>query len=60
MDSNLLNQNEQFIAMQQRLLELEQIVAQSSAQPSAEPLSSPNVNMVDDEVKILQEISQWR
>ncbi|KAG2214768.1 hypothetical protein INT45_002195 [Circinella minor] len=49
MDSNSITQNEQFIAMQQRLLQLEQIVAQSSAQPSAEPVSSPNVNMVDDE-----------
>ncbi|KAG2217435.1 hypothetical protein INT45_000709 [Circinella minor] len=49
MDSNSITQNEQFIAMQQRLLQLEQIVAQSSTQPSAEPVSSPNVNMVDDE-----------
>ncbi|KAG2211367.1 hypothetical protein INT45_010580 [Circinella minor] len=49
MDSNSITQNEQFIAMQQRLLQLEQIVAQSSAQPSAEPVLSPNINMVDDE-----------
>ena len=35
--------------MQQRLLQLKQIVAQSSARLSAEPLSSPNVNMMDDE-----------
>jgi hypothetical protein len=49
MDSNSINQNEQFLAMQQRLLQLEQIVAQSSAQPSAEPLTSPNVNMEDEE-----------
>ncbi|KAG2217030.1 hypothetical protein INT45_003986, partial [Circinella minor] len=44
-----MTQNEQFIAMQQRLLQLEQIVAQSSAQPSAEPLSSSNVNMEDED-----------
>ncbi|KAG2223643.1 hypothetical protein INT45_010002 [Circinella minor] len=49
MDSNSITQNEQFVAMQQRLLQLEQIVAQSSAQPSTESLSFPNVNMVDDE-----------
>jgi hypothetical protein len=35
--------------MKQRVLQLEQIVAQSSAQPSAEPLTSPNVNMEDEE-----------
>lgn len=49
-DPSSVNQNEQSIAMQQKLLQLEQIIAQSSAQPSAEPQTSSNVNMdVDDE-----------
>ncbi|KAI7895717.1 uncharacterized protein EV154DRAFT_494695 [Mucor mucedo] len=50
MDSNSLNQNEQFVAMQQRLFQLEQLVAQSRAQTSTESQTSPNVNMdADDE-----------
>jgi hypothetical protein len=49
MNSNSTHQNEQFLAMQQRLLQLKQVVAQSSAQPSAEPLTSPNVNIEDEE-----------
>jgi hypothetical protein len=52
MDSNSINKNEQFIAMQQRLLQVEQIVAQSSAQPSAEPHTSTHVNMDDEEEPI--------
>jgi hypothetical protein len=49
MDSNSTNQNEKFLAMQQRLLQLEQIVAQSSVQPSTEPLTSPGASMEDEE-----------
>ena len=49
MDSNSITQNEQFIAMQQRLHHLEQMVAQANAKPSAEPLTSPNHNMGEEE-----------
>lgn len=52
MDSNSIKQNEQFLAMQQRLFQLEQIVAQSSAQPSAEPHTSPPVNIDEEEASI--------
>lgn len=52
MDSNSIKQNEQFLAMQQRLFQLEQIVAQSSAQPSAEPHTSPSVNIDEEEASI--------
>jgi hypothetical protein len=49
MESNS-DTNEQFLAMQQRLLQLEQIVAQTSAQPSAEPYNtSIPVNMDAEE-----------
>jgi hypothetical protein len=38
--------------MQQRLFQLEQIVAQSSVQPSAEPHTSPPINMDEQEASI--------
>ena len=52
MDSNSINQNDQFLVMQQRLFQLEQIVARSSAQISAEPHASPPVNMGEEEASI--------
>ncbi|KAG2205131.1 hypothetical protein INT47_002225 [Mucor saturninus] len=45
MDPNSVNQNRQFIVIQQGLLQLEQIVTQSSTQSSAEPQTSLNIHM---------------
>jgi hypothetical protein len=53
MDSNSPIPNEQFTAMQQRLLQLEQTVAQTSTQPITEPLSSSQSHMDAEEAETL-------